>query len=138
VAAAPPFGTTGTTIIDQVRNGIATMRGTGANPTILMLNPTDAATLDLTADAGGYVFASRDSGTGSPLWGTTVVERIGGGADPKYLLDPEMLGVLYLGSMRFDADPFSGFASNVTQLRVEVSALYHVRQAEGARRIAAT
>ncbi len=138
VAAAPPFGQTGTTTIDKVRNGIATMRGTGANPTLLVLSPTDAATLDLTADAGGYVFASRDSGSGSPLWGTTVVERIGGGTDPMYLIDPAMLGILYMGSMRFEADPYSGFDTNTTRLRVEVNCLYHVRQAEGARRIAAT
>jgi hypothetical protein len=138
VAATPAFGTTGTTIIEQIRNGIATMRATGANPTLTVLNPTDAATLELTADAGGFVFASRDTGTASPLWGTTVIERIGGGTDPKYLLDPEMLGRLYIGSMRFDADPYTGFAANTTALRVEVNALYHVRNVQGARRVNAT
>jgi hypothetical protein len=52
-AGAPPFGTSGTTMVDKRRNGIATMRGTGANPSIAVLNPTDAAALDLLADAGG-------------------------------------------------------------------------------------
>jgi hypothetical protein len=138
VAATPSFSNTGTSQIDKVRNQIGTMRGTGANPTLLVLNPTDATTLDLSADAGGYVFATRATGTASPIFGCTVVERIGGGSDPMYLIDPGMLGVLYMGSMRFDADPYTGFASNTTSLRVEVNALFHVRNVQGAYRIAAT
>jgi hypothetical protein len=138
VAATPSFSNTGTSQIDKVRNQIGTMRGTGANPTLLVLSPTDATTLDLSADAGGYVFATRDTGTASPIFGCTVVERIGGGSDPMYLIDPEMLGALYMGSMRFDADPYTGFSTNTTNLRVEVNALFHVRNVQGAYRIAAT
>ena len=117
VAAAPPFGTTGTGLVAVIRNGIATMRATGANPSIV-LNPTDAATLDLEADAGGYIFPTRDSGSSSPLWGHKVVERIGAGTEAPYLIDPQMLGQLYLGNMRFEADPFTGFKKNVTTLRI--------------------
>ena len=40
--------------------------------------------------------------------------------------------------MRFEADPFSEFKKNLTTVRIEVKALYHVRQPEGARRIAAS
>lgn len=138
VASAPLFSNTGTTLIDKVRTQIGTHRAGGANPTLLVLNPTDATALDLSADAGGYVFATRDTGTSSPIFGTTVIERIGGGSDPIYLIDPDMLGRLYIGSMRFDADPFTGFAANTTTLRVEVNALFHVRNSQGAYRIAAT
>ena len=138
VASTPLFSNVGTTLIDKVRTQIGTMRASGANPTILVLNPTDATSLDLIADAGGYVFATRATGTSSPIYGTTVVERIGGGTDPIYLIDPDMLGVLYMGSMRFDADPYTGFATNTTNLRVEVNALFHVRNSQGAYRIAAT
>jgi hypothetical protein len=138
VASTPLFSNTGTTLIDKIRTQIGTMRGSGANPTILVLNPTDATSLDLLADAGGYVFATRATGTSSPIYGTTVVERIGGGSDPIYLIDPDMLGVLYMGSMRFDADPYTGFTTNTTNLRVEVNALFHVRNSQGAYRIAAT
>ena len=49
-----------------------------------------------------------------------------------------MLGPLYLGPLRFDADPYTGFRKNLTTLRIEVKALYHVRNVQGARRIAAT
>ena len=49
-----------------------------------------------------------------------------------------MLGALYLGVMRFDADPYTGFTKDLTTLRVETSALFHVRDSRGARRIAAT
>ena len=138
VAAAPPFGTSGTGLVARIRNGVATMRATGANPSLVVLNPTDAASLDLEADAGGYIFPTRDSGSASPLWGLRVIERIGAGTEAHYLIDPEMLGQLYLGNVRFEADPFSEFKKNLTTLRIEVKALYHVRQPEGARRIAAT
>jgi hypothetical protein len=43
-----------------------------------------------------------------------------------------------MGSMRFDADPYTGFTTNTTNLRVEVNALFHVRNSQGAYRIAAT
>jgi hypothetical protein len=138
VAATPLFSNTGTTLVDKIRTQIGTMRGQGASPTLVVLNPTDATALDLLADAGGYKFPLRDTGTSSPIFGCDVVERIGGGSDPIYLIDPELLGRLYIGSMRFDADPFTGFASNTTSLRVEVNALFHVRNVQGAYRIAAT
>jgi hypothetical protein len=138
VAATPSFSNTGTTLIDKIRTQIGTMRGNGANPTLVVLNPTDSTSLDLLADAGGYKFPLRDTGTSSPLFGCRVIERIGGGSDPIYLIDPEMLGRLYIGDMSFDADPYTGFASNTTSLRVEVNAIYHVRNVQGAYRVAAT
>jgi hypothetical protein len=49
-----------------------------------------------------------------------------------------MLGMLYLGIARFEADTFTGFKKNLTTLRVEVTGLYHVRNSDGAPRIAAT
>jgi len=100
--------------------------------------PTDAASLDLQADAGGYFFPTATSGSSSPLWGLRVVERIGAGTEPPYLFDPNMLGVLYIGLMRFDADPYTNCKKNLTTLRIETNALFHVRNANGARRIAAT
>jgi hypothetical protein len=46
--------------------------------------------------AGGYVFPTRDSGSGSPLWGLRVIERTSAaGTEPPYLIDPQMLGMLY-------------------------------------------
>lgn len=142
VAATPAFGNTGTTTIDKVRNAIASMRALGADPNVLVLNPTDAAALDLfrvggsTATDGPYAY-DFTRGPSHPLWGLKVIERIGGGSDPMYLLDTKMLGVLYVGQIHFDADPFTEFKKNLTTLRVEVNALFHVRNIQGARRIAA-
>jgi len=74
-----------------------------------------------------------------PLFGLTIVERTSAtGAEPPYLIDPGMLGMLYLGTAKLEADPFSGFKSNLTTLRVEVKGIFHVRNAKGARRLAAT
>jgi hypothetical protein len=119
------------------------MRATGFNPTIVALNPTDAASLDLSADAGGFIFPTRDTGTSSPLWGLRVVERIGASTEPPYLIDTSALGVLHTGTLRVQADPYAGagganFKKNLVDLRFELKALFAVRQAEGARRIAAT
>ncbi len=48
------------------------------------------------------------------------------------LIDPNMLGTLYLGNVRLDAKPSSEFTKNLTTLRAEVSGLFHVRDANGA------
>jgi hypothetical protein len=137
VAASPPFGQTGSELITKIRNGVASMRAEGANPSVAVLNPSDAATLDLQADAGGFIFATRDTGSASPLWGLRVVERIGAGTEAPYLLDVGMLGRFYLGTLRFEVDPFTGFSKNLSTLRLEIKSLYHVRNAKGARRVAA-
>jgi len=115
------------------------MRAEGANPTIAVVNATDSAALDLSADAGGMIFPTRDVGTASPLFGLTIIERTSAtNAEPPYLIDAGMLGQLYLGAARLEADPFTGFRANLTTLRVEVKGLFHVRNAKGARRLAAT
>lgn len=143
VAAAPAFGTSGTTTIDKVRNAIASMRAAGANPDVVVMNPADVAALDLfrvggsTTTDGPYQIDVSSGTGGRSLWGMKVVERVGGGSDPMYLLDTSLLGALYLGSLRFAADPFSEFRANLTTLRVEINALFHIRQIAGARRIAA-
>ena len=85
------------------------------------------------------VFAPRTTGIGSPLWDLTIVERTSAaGNEPPYLIDSRMLGVLYLGRLKFDVDPYTGFKANLSTLRVETKALFHIRNIKGARRIAAT
>lgn len=141
VAATPPFGNTGTGLIAQIRSGIKTMRAAGAQPTLLVVNPTDSETIDTTLTAvGDFLIAnpSTDPGGSNPVWALTRIERIGAGTEPPYLIDPAMLGVLYLGAVRVDADPYTGFKNNTTTLRVEFEALMHVRNVNGARRIAAS
>ena len=141
VASSPPFGNVGADTITRVRNAIAAMRAEGANPDLLVMNATDAAALDLSTSGAStpYLFAVRAPGGASPLFGLRLVERTSAtGAEPAYVIDSNMLGQLYLGTMRIDADPFSGFSENLTTLRCEVKALFHVRNAKGARRIAAT
>lgn len=138
VAASPAFGNTGSTTIEKVRNAITSMRALGANPDVLVINPTDLAALELLQDGDGrYQFPINGTGTG-PLWGLRVVERVGGGTDPMYLLDTRILGQLYLGRVKFDADPYTEFKKNLTTLRVEMNALFHIRNIQGARRIAAS
>lgn len=140
VAATPPFGNTGTGLIAKVRSAITTMRATGASPSLLVVNPTDSETLDTYTTADG-IFLLTDPATSpggnGPVWNLRRVERIGTGAEAPYVIDPAMLGVLYLGAMQVAADPYTGFKKNTTTLRLEFNALMHVRNANGARRIAA-
>jgi hypothetical protein len=143
VNANATFGMTGTTMIEKLRNAITAVQADGFSPDLAVLNPTDAAALDLSADAGGFVFPVRDTGASSPLWGLTVVVRVGAGTEPPLVVDTTRIGQLYLGAMKLDLDPFAGvsgdnFETNRTDIRAEVNTLMHVRSAKAARRIAAT
>ena len=127
-----PYGGDGANLVEQVRYGVAAMRSAGANPTLLAVHPDDAVALDLfTVGADGlYLFGVRAEGSASPLHGLTIVETPTVIAPT--LIDPAMLGVLYAGQAKIEADPYSSFEKNTTRLRIEVNALFHVRDANGA------
>ena len=88
LAATPPNGSTGTTLIEKVRNAVASSRSWGSWPAVLLLSPTDSSALDLstTGTDDMLVFPVRDTGTSSPLWSLFVVES-DAVTDP-LLLDP--------------------------------------------------
>lgn len=131
-AAGPAQHLTGDNLIEHVRHGIAAMRAVGAAPSIAVLDATAAAGLDLftTGADDAYVFPTAATGTSSPLWNQRIVELPE--LDAPMLIDPAMLGVLYLGSVSFEADPYTGFRKNLTTLRIEVDGLFHVRNIAGA------
>jgi hypothetical protein len=140
------FGNTGTGLIAQLRNAVAALQAAGYNPDLAIVNPADAVALDLTttgADAQ-YVFALRDTGDSSPLWGLRVVVRAGTtGTEPPLVVDTRRIGALYLGTLAVDLDPYAGvgganFKKNLVDIRAEQNALMHVRAPTAARRIAAT
>jgi hypothetical protein len=89
------FGNTGTNLIAQLRNAVAALQAAGYNPDLAIVNPADAVALDLTttgADAQ-YVFALRDTGDSSPLWGLRVVVRAGTtGTEPPWSSTPAASG----------------------------------------------
>jgi hypothetical protein len=139
------FGNTGTGLIAQLRNAVASLQAAGYSPDLAIVNPADAVTLDLTQDtAGSFVFALRDTGDSSPLWGLRVVVRAGTtGTEPPLVVDTARIGALYLGSLAIDLDPYAGvgganFKKNLVDIRAEQNALMHVRAPTAARRIAAT
>jgi hypothetical protein len=135
LAATPPSGLTGADLFAQVRNAIGAMRLLGSNPDLLVLNPTDSATLDLLQNnEGDYYFGGPGrSPNVDTVWGLTVVEHTTtAGTQPPILIDSSRLGTLYLGTLRFEADPFTHFSENMTDLRMEFNALQHVRDASAA------
>lgn len=130
-AATPPNGNTGADLFAQVRTAIGAMRGLGSSPDLVVLNNTDAVALDLLQDNEARYFGPGPLGAGFPaLWNLGVVEHVGSAVP--MLIDRQRLGVLYLGTMRFEADPYSNFKKNLVTLRVEANVLMHVRDANGA------
>lgn len=135
-AAAPPAGAVGTGLIAQARNAVSSMRALGANPTVLAVSPATAATLDLTTapGSGEYIFLTGTSGSASPLWAMQVVEVPN--LTAPMAIDPQMTGVLYVGTGRILLDPYSSMKQNLVRIRLEVEALFHVRNILGAHVIA--
>lgn len=135
-AAVPPNGSTGANLIERIRNAIASMTDLGGEPSVIALTPTDAAAFDLSTDAGGYVFV-RISGTDGQQRVWRLAVRVVPGLTAPTLIDPERLGLLYVGEGSVLADPYSGMKQNLVRVRVEVEARMHVRNiGQGAFRIA--
>ena len=91
-------------------------RPDAGNPTVLAVDPTtarDPRPVDVGERDAVPVRESRRTGSASPLWGLDVVE-VAGLASP-LLIDVDMLGRLYLGTVRLDVDPFSQFSKNLSQ-----------------------
>ena len=131
-----PSGSTGANLIERIRNGIASMHNAGGAPSVIALTPGDAATLDLSTDAGGYVFV-RIAGTAGQQTVWRLAVRESPSVNAPLLIDPERLGVLFLGNAEVLADPFSSLKQNLVRVRVEAEGRMHVRNIrQGARAIA--
>lgn len=132
-AAGPQTELTGGDLVTRIRNAVALMRSDGANPSVLAVSPDSGADLDLMTQPGtdDYIFAVRATGSSSPLWNLRVVETPGLTDWPAMVIDPALLGTLYLGGLRLDLDPYSEFSKNLTTVRAEANALFHVRQVTG-------
>jgi hypothetical protein len=143
LVANAPNGNAGAGLVAQIRTAVGAMRAAGHNPDLLVLDPADAATLDLFEDTGGsLLFATRATGESSPLFGLEVVESTAAANADPLLVDSRSVGQLYLGGLDVALDPFAGvggqnFWRNLTDVRFELSALMHVRDATGAYRIGA-
>lgn len=131
-AASPPNSVVGTSLVEKVRKAVTAHRALGADPTILVVSPGDAESLDLvqTAD-GAFLFGTSGTINASPMGKLKVVESNDTGI-ATHLIDPTRLGVLYVGQIEYAADPYTGFKKNLTTLRIEVNTLFHVRDANGA------
>ena len=132
LAAGPPTGGAGANLIAQLRDGKSTRwrtvrtrpwprfpdRCRGARPR----RKVDGGRLFISARRGRrFVAAIRNA-------------RVRGcRRDVPILIDPAMLGVLYVGSAKLDVDSSGDeFKANLSTVRLEFLALYHVRQPTGA------
>ena len=131
-ALSPPSGSVGTSTIAKVRNAVAASRALGANPSVLLLNGEDAAALDLSTTGAddALVFATRDTGTSSPLW--TLQIRESEAIEDPILLDPALIGPLHVATGTVLYDPYTGMKRNVVAVRVELDALFFGRDPRGA------
>jgi hypothetical protein len=116
------MGGSGTSVQELVRSGINEMALNGFKPDVVAISPSDAAAIDeLTAlnqipawPYGLRVVVSPDVDThfaGAPV-----------------LIDTRQAGVLYQGSLALQADPYSGFKQNTTDLRAQFLTLMVVRR----------
>jgi hypothetical protein len=123
-AASPPSDSTGSDLISQIRNAIADMHDLGGEPTVIALTPSDAATLDLSTDDGGYVFIPGTTGQ-SVVW-RLLVREVPSVTSPT-LIDSQRLGLIYTGEGSVLLDPYSSMTTNQVRARVEAEAVMHVR-----------
>jgi hypothetical protein len=127
-SASPPNGSTGSDVVAKIRNAIADAPDLGCDPSVIALDPSTAASLDLEQDAGGYVFrvdAPRSEGAGSPVWSLRVREAPSVSAP--LLVSPSQLGLVYYGEASVLVDPYHSMEKNIVRVRVEASAVMHVR-----------
>ncbi len=130
-SATPPNGSTGTDLVAKIRNAIAEARDLGSEPTVIALTPSDAASLDLSTDDGGYVFNVKAANGGDGVWQLAVREAPA--VTHPLLIDPARIGLSYLATGTVLADPYSAMKTNQVRLRAEVEAKFHVRNiAQGA------
>lgn len=129
--AAPPVGGTGTDLVSKIRTAIAAHRDLGAEPSVLALSSSDAASLDLAKDgAGHYIFTTRITGSGSPVW--TLIVREADVSAPT-LIDPLKVGVNFYGDASVVTDPYGdNLSTNQVSIRLEVEARFHLRDLRGA------
>jgi hypothetical protein len=131
--ASIAFGETGTGLITQIRNAVSAHRALGASPSIIVVTPKLAAELDSLEDAQKRpIFATRDTGGASPLFGLTIVETVTAETHAPLLIDPSIVGVNYYSVGSVLIDPFSESKSNRSTLRMEANDLFHIRDFNGA------
>jgi hypothetical protein len=143
ILAATPAVTNkgGDPLFDAIRKAVTAMANAGAAPRLVAMNPTDSETLDLARTADGIYLRGLSSTNNGPLWDLSVIETpsiaaLGAGAGP-LVIDPALLGVLYMGPSQFKADPFTGMRSNLVDFLLEMNLKFHVRNIVGAREIRA-
>lgn len=129
VTAATTLAEAGTDALEDLRKARTALEAAGYVPDVAAVSPDVAEAIDLQRGDVEKAFvlppAPRRSAT-TPLWGMTVV-TVGGLAVDGLVLDSRYVG-LYLDPVTFDADPFTGFATNQTRFRYEGPACVVPRQ----------
>ena len=120
----------GSTAVEQIRRAIGDHRAAGYNPTVLAVDPTTAADLDLFATGAdnAFAFPLGSYGASSPLFDLAVAENAGV-TDPT-LIDPLAVGTLCLGPTAIEVDRSHGLTKNTSIVRLEASVLMVVRNPE--------
>lgn len=116
-AAGVPWSLDTGVPLTDVRTGKTTMEARGAHPAIVAVPGSVAQAIDLQTDATralGYPFSLR--------W--VVVPQL----TDLLMIDPAG-AQLYVGNARLERDPYTSFDKNLSNVRAELSALFHVRQA---------
>jgi hypothetical protein len=130
-AAKPPTGEEGETLLEKLRHAVKEVKGAGGTPSLIALNPDDAADLDLsvTGTDKSLVFPARATGTSSPIWTCNVCE-IPDLSKP-LVIDPATCAKVFYGGARLKVDEGTELDRNLVRLELSFEAICNVRQIVG-------
>lgn len=114
--------------MDVIRVGVAVMANNNFSPNVVLMNPVDAATLDLAkASDGHYVAPPFKTADGRQISGVVVIENPGVTAGTMYLMDSSKVKARIRKDMSVSVG-FSGtdFTDNVVTILGELRAAQYV------------
>lgn len=119
-AAGIPTVSAGSSVMEKLAYAAADIRAAGGNPEFAVISESDAIAVGMTT--------SEDMPSGYPFGLQVVASPFIASGDG--LVGDRSGAVLYGGPAKFDADPYTGFSTNETRVRLEYNALLHVREAD--------
>jgi hypothetical protein len=123
--AGIPTGGGGSNIFEDILFTQALIRGEGYDPSLVVLSPNDALTVQLLVLSGGdeYVFTQTAPSI-------VVTPSVDDGAG--FVCDPNALGILFLGPFTLQAFEENAGSTNSSTVRAESNGLYLVQRPDAA------
>jgi hypothetical protein len=129
--ASIPGGGGGNNAYEDILYSQETVRSAGYDPSLVVMSPSDALTVQLLTMSSGVTYAFGQS---PPSVVVSPSVEDGGG----FVCDPGALGVLFLGPAQFAAFEEDAGSTNTSTVRFESSGLFLVQRADAAASLSAS